>query len=264
MRILVVDDKIEISKRLQRELQKEGHEVYYEISPLQVLERLKRAKRKGKSFNLLLLNIQMPEMDGLTLFSRIKEERLGVEAIILTGYRDEQMVIEAIRLGVKDYLNKPISLEQLDASILRVRENTLEENSGYQILVVDDEKELCERIRRELEKEGYQIAMAYNGEDCLNYFRNNRVDVLITDIKMPGMNGLEMLEKCKEIHDDFIPVIITGHGSHEVAVEALKLEAYNYLKKPLSLEELITSVKKGIEHLNIRRGSFALGEDKKF
>ena len=262
MRILVVDDKIEISRRLQRELQKEGHEVYYEISPLLVLEKLKKARRKSKPFDLLLLNIQMPEIDGLTLFSRIKEERLGVEAIILTGYHNEQMVIEAIRLGVKDYLNKPISLERLDASILRVHENRVEEaNSNYQILVVDDEKELCERIRWELKKEGYQVAMAYDGEDCLDYFKKNTVDVLITDIKMPGINGLEMLEKCREIHNDFTSIVITGHGNHKAAIEALKLETFNYLKKPLSLEELITSVKKGVEQINIRRGSFALRED---
>jgi YesN/AraC family two-component response regulator len=69
-----------------------------------VLEELKKARSEGRPFNLLLLNVQMPEMNGLTLFSRIREKRLGVETIIMSGYQDEQVVMEAIRLSVNDYL----------------------------------------------------------------------------------------------------------------------------------------------------------------
>jgi len=263
VRILIVDDEVAICKRLQRELQKEGHQVDYQTFPLGVLEELKKARRAGHPFNLLLLNVTMPEMDGLTLFARIREERLGVEAIIMTGYRDEQMVITAIRLSVKDYLNKPVSLEQLDAAMLRVREAAIERSNHYQkyhILVVDDEPDLCRRIRRELEKEGYCAAAAFSPEECLDYFRKNRVDVLIADVKMPGMTGLEMLERCQEINADFVAIIITGHGDHEVAAESLRLGVYDYLKKPLSLEQLVTSVKKGIERLDVSHALSALKE----
>ena len=260
MKILIVDDEEAICLRLQRELEKEGHEVFYRTSPLVVLEELKKARREGRPVNLLLLNVQMPEMNGLTLFSRIREERLGVGAIIMSGYQDEQVVMEAIRLSVKDYLKKPISLAELDASLFRAREKIIEaanSNAMYQLLVADDEREICMRIKRELEKEGYQVAVAYNGEQCLEYFKNNRVDMLITDIKMPGMSGLELVEKCRETTDDFVSIIITGHGDYEKASKSLKLGVYDYLKKPLSVDELITTVKKGIEQLNIRRGSSA-------
>ena len=256
MRILIVDDEIGICQRLQRELQKEGHQVDYQTSPLGVLEELKQARGAGDPFNLLLLNVKMPAMDGLTLFARIREQRLGVEAIIMTGYRDEQTVIEAIRLSAKDYLNKPVSLEQLDAAMFRVREAAIEHSNNYQkyhILVVDDEPDLCRRIRRELAKEGYRTTVAFGPEECLDYFRKNRVDVLIADVKMPGMSGLEMLERCRQINADFVTIIITGHGDHEVATESLRLGVYDYLKKPLSLDELVTSVKKGIERLDVSR-----------
>jgi len=263
MRILIVDDEVAICQRLQRELQKEGHQVDYQTFPLGVLEELKKARRAGTPFNLLLLNVKMPAMDGLTLFSRIREERLGVEAIIMTGYRDEQTVSEAIHLSVKDYLNKPVSLEELDAAMFRVREEAIERSNAYRkyhILVVDDEPDLCRRIRRELAKEGYRTAVAFGPEECLDYFRKNRVDVLIADIKMPGMSGLEMLERCQEINADFVTIIITGHGDHEVAAESLRLGVYDYLKKPLSLDELVTSVKKGIERLEVSRALSAAKE----
>ena len=258
MKILIVDDEEAICLRLQRELEKESHEVYYETSPLRVLEELKRARRENKPYELLLLNIQMPGMNGLTLFSRIREERLGVEAIIMTGYQDEQVVIEAIRLSVKDYLNKPISLQELYASVSRAEEKLIEANNNngkHRILVIDDERGLCTRIKRELEKEGYKVAVAYNGSDGLDYFERHHVDMLIVDVRMPGMSGLELIEKCRQSTDDFVSIIITGHGDHEIAKEALKLDVFDYLKKPISLDKLITSVKKGLEQLNVRRGS---------
>jgi len=256
MKILIVDDEVAICQRLQRELQKEGHQVDYQTSPLGVLEELKKARRAGNPFNLLLLNVQMPAMDGLTLFARIREERLGVEAIIMTGSRDERTVIEAIRLSARDYLNKPVSLEELDTAMVRVREEAIERSNHYRkyhILVVDDEPDLCQRVRQELAKEGYRTDVAFSPEECLDYFRKNRVDVLIADVKMPGMTGLEMLERCKEINADFVAIIITGHGDHEVATASLHLGAYDYLKKPLSLEQLVISVKKGIERLDVSR-----------
>ena len=265
MKILIVDDELAICQRLKRELEKEDHEVYYETSPLYVLERLKKARREGKPFNLLLLDIIMPEMDGFTLFRQIKEERQRVEVIFMTGYREEETVIGAIRLSARNYLNKPISLEELDVVVSHLHKKAIEAkniNEKCRILVVDDEKDLCVRIKRELDKEGYQTAVAYNAEECMDYFRKKKVDVLIADIKMPGMSGLEMLKKCRAINDDFVSIIITGHGNHETAKKALKLGVYDYLKKPLSLDELITGVKKGIEHLNGLRGISTLKEDK--
>ena len=83
------------------------------------------------------------------------------------------------------------------------------------------------------------------------------------------MTGLEMLERCKEINADFVTIIITCHGDHEVAAESLRVRVYDYLKKPLSLEQLVASVKKGIERLRVSRALSSLkettkeGDDKK-
>ncbi|MGB2727194.1 MAG: response regulator, partial [Halobacteriota archaeon] len=170
-----------------------------------------------------------------------------------------QVVVEAIRLNVKNYLNKPISLEELSACVSHAQERLIEEtnnNEKHQILVVDDEKALADRIKQELEKEGYTVAVVYNGQDGLDYFERHRVDMLIVDVRMPAMDGLELIDRCQQINNDFTSIIITGHGDHEIARKALKKGVFDYLKKPLSLDKLITSVKKGIEHLNASRGKF--------
>ena len=256
MKTLIVDDEIEVCQRLQLEVKKQGCKAEYTTSSVNALEKLKNAENKGEACDLLILDIKMPEMDGLTILKKVKEAAFNLDVIIITGYDNEDNAIEAIRLGVFDYLCKPISLDDLRTAIFRVQQKraieqkmTLEQS----ILIVDDEKELCERVRRELEKEGYQVATAYDGAEGLEYFKNNRVEVVILDIRMPGMNGLEMLKKCREIDDSFISIIITAFSDYEKVTEALKLGVFNYFKKPVSLKELIGSVHKGIDQICVRR-----------
>jgi PAS domain S-box-containing protein len=257
MRVLIVDDEPEICQRLQWELRKEGREVEYATSAIGVLERLKNAEQEGRAYALLLLDLRMPKVDGLSLLREIREARLDLDVVVITGYGDEDKALESIRLGAVDYLPKPISLEALRTAVFRVQQKRAAEEKRaleYSVLVVDDEKELGELIKRELDKEGYRTAVAYDGVEGLDHFSHNWVDVAIVDIKMPRMSGLEMLEKCREITDDFISIIITSYGDEERAIQALQLGVFNYLRKPVSLEELVTSVSKGIGVLNLRRG----------
>ncbi|MEW6377108.1 MAG: response regulator [Thermodesulfobacteriota bacterium] len=257
MKGLIVDDEEDICKRLQSELKKEGFEAEYTTSPVGVIKRLHNAKRKEKPYELLLLDLKMPKVGGFELLKEIREARLDMDVVVITGYGDEEKAMEAIRLGAVDYLRKPISLEELNTAIFRVQQKrTIEAKQAlrHSILVVDDEKDVCTRIKRELDKEGYQTAVAYDGVEGLDYFKNYRVDVVIADIRMPKMDGLEMLKACREITDNFVSIIITGHGDHETAIEALKLGVSNYLRKPISSEELVVSVNKGIDLLLLRRG----------
>ena len=256
MRVLIVDDEVGICQSLQRELHKEGHEVDSETSPVRVLEKLRNAKKGTGPYDLLLLDIRMPQIDGLSLLQEIQEAQLDLDVILITGHGDEDKAIESIRLGAVDYLRKPISLEELHTAIFRVQQKKAEEAKmafEHRILVVDDEKELCARLKSELDKEGYRVAVAYDGDEGLEYFKNNRVDLALVDIKMPRMSGLEMLKRCQIITDDFVSIIITGHGDHEAAIEALRLGVFSYLRKPLPLDELLASVNKGIDLLLLRR-----------
>jgi two-component sensor histidine kinase/DNA-binding response OmpR family regulator len=261
MKVLIVDDEEEICKRLQRELQKGGYDVEYTTQPVGVVEKLREAKKKGRNyaFDLLLLDLRMPEIDGFTVLKEIREAELGLDVIIITGYGDvDDAIIESIRLGAIDYLKKPISFEELRTAIFRVQEKRAPGNIlKYRILVVDDEKDLCALIKCELEKEGYDVAVAYDGVEGLDYFKNHRLDILLADIKMPRMSGLEMLERCRAINPDFVAIIFTGHGNFEKAIKALKLGVFDYLVKPISLEELVISVSKGIDMLLLRRSLLA-------
>ncbi|MGM0370757.1 MAG: response regulator [Bacillota bacterium] len=114
------------------------------------------------------------------------------------------------------------------------------------VLIIDDEK----NIRLTLEKcltDDYEVATAVNGEDALNNFAANEFAVVLLDMNLPGLDGLEVLEKIKEIDKEVKVIIITGYGSVETAVETMKLGAIDYLRKPFTPDEIKAAVKGVIE-----------------
>jgi two-component system nitrogen regulation response regulator NtrX len=126
----------------------------------------------------------------------------------------------------------------------------------HNILVIDDELGIRESLQGVLEDEGYVAATAENGEAGLELLRKRPFDVVLLDIWLPGIDGLDILEKIKENHDsEDSPevIIISGHGTIETAVRATKLGAFDFLEKPLSLERTLILVKNALEAKRLRR-----------
>jgi two-component system nitrogen regulation response regulator NtrX len=120
------------------------------------------------------------------------------------------------------------------------------------VLVVDDEAGIRESLAGILEDEGYRVSTAPDGEKCLAQVRDNHYDVVLLDIWMPGLDGLDTLEQLKDVDDRPEVVIISGHGNIESAVRATKLGAYDFLEKPLSLERTLIVVKNAGEARRLR------------
>lgn len=106
------------------------------------------------------------------------------------------------------------------------------------VLLVDDEQDFVEILTMRLEEAGEQVTPAYNGQECLEKLAAKEFDVVILDIKMPGMDGIQTLRNIKSSHPLVEVILLTGHGSTETAVEGMKLGAYDYLLKPADFEDL--------------------------
>lgn len=119
------------------------------------------------------------------------------------------------------------------------------------ILVVDDEIHIRESISYILEKNEFDVSMAQNGEEALGFIEKNDVDIVISDISMPKLDGISLLKKITEVSPKTFVIIITAYASIETAVKALRLGAFDYLMKPLNLNEVLYRINRLIEHKNL-------------
>lgn len=128
------------------------------------------------------------------------------------------------------------------------------EHENSTVLVVDDEGAIRYSVTKTLERVGYQVVTASSGEEALEILVGQNFDVVLTDIRMPGISGVDLLARIKEQSPDAIVILMTGYASLGTAVESLRLGAHDYLIKPSTSEDIRDSVKRGIERAqNLRR-----------
>ncbi len=128
------------------------------------------------------------------------------------------------------------------------------------ILIVDDEKNYLIILEALLAPEGYEIITEDNASNALRLIREADLDLVITDMKMPGKNGIQILEEAKNIDPELPVIIMTAYGTIEMAVEAMKKRAYDYITKPFRNEELKLTVKKGLELYRLKKENRLLSE----
>ena len=115
------------------------------------------------------------------------------------------------------------------------------------VLIVDDEPMISDVLARRLSKEGYTCIRAKNGKEALQYFYNESFSLIISDIKMPEMGGLELLKKLKTLSPRIMVIMITAYPDLDMAVEAMRLGAYDFITKPVTLDLVVLSVKNALE-----------------
>jgi two-component system, NtrC family, nitrogen regulation response regulator NtrX len=115
------------------------------------------------------------------------------------------------------------------------------------ILVIDDEKSIRDTLQEILEYEGYSLDIAADGTEALELLSKKKFDIVLCDIKMPKMDGIEVLEKIMESTSDTQVIMISGHGNIDTAVEAIKKGAYDFIEKPLDLNRLLITVRNALD-----------------
>jgi len=115
------------------------------------------------------------------------------------------------------------------------------------ILVIDDEPGIREGIKRGLTPQGYIVETAENGEQGLALFRQNPCDLVLIDVMMPGISGIDLIGETHRIDPEAVCIIITGYATVEMAVRAIKEGAYDFLTKPFSVDDLLLVVRQGLE-----------------
>jgi PAS domain S-box-containing protein len=129
----------------------------------------------------------------------------------------------------------------------------MQQLDSIKLLVIDDEEANVRVLAITLRSDGYEVLTAYSGEEGLSVFKKDTPDIVLTDIKMPGMDGIEVLQKIKAMEPDAEVIIITGHGDIDNAIEALQYGASDFINKPIRDEALSIALKRAQEKLDIKR-----------
>lgn len=250
-KVLVIEDDDTSRQQLVKAIRKEGYEVLAAENGGAGLEVFKKELPE-----IVITDLKMPGIDGLEVMHTVKRLSTSVQVILITAYGETDTAISALREGALDYLKKPLDLDLLTTALGRAREKIIEHKKSIPfptMLLAEDDGPIREYIARVLEKEGWKVFAAADGEEAINVFEQTKIDIVLLDIKMPKKDGLQALHEMRGISDDFEAIVFTGYGDETSAIQALRDGAINFLKKPVDLEELVLAVEKGLEKLHTER-----------
>src|SRR4030043_1178756 len=135
------------------------------------------------------------------------------------------------------------------------------EDRGHKVLVVDDDLEMCGLLSDVLKGEGFSVTAIHDSFEASKILKKEEFDVVITDLKMKGLKGLDLLEKAKQVAPLTPVIIIQAFGTIESAIKAMKMGAYDYVTKPFQMDELILTVKKALENRFLKKEGVRLKKE---
>ncbi|MBF0100221.1 MAG: response regulator [Desulfobacterales bacterium] len=249
--VLIVDDDSTIRELLEKVVKRFFFETYIANNGQNALDVIGE-----KPIDIVLVDIKLPDIDGISLIEEIKTLNPNCEVIVITGFGSVDIATQSLRKGAIDYIEKPINLDELSTALGRAVEKLIEkEQLIYRntLLVIDDDNQVVYRMKRFLVDSGYDVYTATSGEQGLQIVESHKVDVVLTDIKMKGMDGIEVLRKVKQFYDDVEVIMMTGFKDEETSINALRAGAIDYINKPVNLDELLFAIKKAIDRINLHR-----------
>ncbi|MBN1213090.1 MAG: response regulator [candidate division Zixibacteria bacterium] len=248
IKLLMADDEKEFLETSARALGRRDFDIHLAYDGTTALQMMQQDR-----YDIVILDVKMPGLDGVEVFRRMQELWPYVPVILLTGHGSINQAFQTSKEGVADYLTKPCDIDELTSHIKdvltragkRIKPSLTpsdEENELVHVLLVDDEVELLESLKKILERRQMEIHIAQTGEKALELLKDTFIDVVVLDVKMPGMDGLEVLQKIKKSFPTVEVILLTGHPSVETAIKGIKLGASEYFIKPAKEDALVNII----------------------
>jgi DNA-binding NtrC family response regulator len=232
--ILVVDDEVDTCRNLSDILSDLGYRVDVAYDGLSALEKVKQ-----NAYDVALLDLKMPGMNGLELFHHIRQLRSGTVGIIVTAYAGTDTTERALAAGAWQVLAKPVDFTRL----LRL----VEEAVGQPlVLIVDDDPDLCGSLRDVLEERGYRVCLAHDEAVAAGHLRDTSFRVVLLDMRLPDGDGAHLYQLVRQVNPQARTVVITGYrGEMEKRVEeVLRQGADAVCYKPFDVSGLLATLER--------------------
>lgn len=232
IRILVVDDNQDLAEILADILDLNGFYVDIAYDGESAIEQFRK-----NDYDLAFMDVKLPGMNGVESFLQIRKIKPNARVIMMTGFSVEHLLDEAVRHGAWAVMHKPLEIPK----VLDMLENM---GSDGVVLVADDDPFFSQMLREVLSKQGYQVLLAHDGNEVLEQIQNQPIDLLILDLQMPVLSGLEVYVKLKKMDMSVPTIIITGHATEEnTSLDYLRdMAVSGILTKPFHPEVLIGQI----------------------
>jgi CheY-like chemotaxis protein len=233
--VLIVDDNESLARTASFVLRRKGFETMTAKDGLEALERVKAAR-----FDVILMDIKMPNMDGVETYRRIKEIHPDVIVVMMTAYTMSEKVKQALEEGAYSVLYKPLDLEK----VVELIGKAMDASNDTVVMVVDDEESACVTLKNILARRGCQVSVAHTGEEAIDRVREQAYDLILLDMKLPTIDGLETYNRIKKIRPGTLVIVMTAYREemNDRIREALDACAFSCLYKPLDVENLLGMV----------------------
>ena len=250
VKILVIDDDRMNCDLLQAVLTRHGYEVHTATSGLEGLALFRQHNPR-----VTILDLRMPQMDGLTVLKEIRAIDPHAPVIILGGGATEIQENQARALRVTDFVRRGLSLDVLVEGVNRVVQQPVRKqegaadgaagpvaDTGESILVVDDDQLVCDLLVQFLGLRGSRTLGAKDGAEALKMVEQASPELILLDLMLPGMSGVEVLRRLRDMNYTGAVIIITGSYDEELLEEAWSLQPQEVIGKPIDLEKLLAII----------------------
>lgn len=232
--ILVVDDDVDTCRNLSDILTDLGHHVEVAHDGPSALDLVRK-----RHYDVALLDLKMPGMDGLELYREIRRLRSDTVALIVTAYAGGSTVEDALAAGAWQVLAKPVDFPLLLGLVGQVMDQPL-------VLVVDDDPDLCATLWDLLREQGYRVAIAHDEPTAAQRLRDAAFRVVLIDMKLPGADGTSVYRLVRQANPLAHTVVITGHRAEleEMVKQVIDEGADAVCYKPFDVAKLLTTLER--------------------
>ncbi len=229
-RVMIVDDDRDLAESLAELIEMHGHKVAIASNGKEALERFRE-----QDFDVTFMDVRMPVMNGVDSFLEIRKLHPAAKVVMMTGFK-EAMVTRALEGGALGLLHKPFRLDDLMAK--------LEDATKPLVLLVDDDEDFAEALGELLQGHGYKTSIAATGKDAVIRVQAGGIDVLILDLRLPVMDGLEVYKTLKAQGNPPPTIIVSGNlDLNRDTVEVLRaMEVKECFAKPVDPGALLSTI----------------------
>lgn len=232
LRILVVDDSRDFAESLADALEPRGHTVALAFSGEEAVQRF-----ETEDFDITFMDVRLPGMNGVESFFALRKMKPDAKVMMMTAHSVEPLLRQAVDGGAVGVLRKPFDMDDLLKTLDTIRPAGI-------VLVVDDDEDFAESVEKFLTDRGYRVLVARTGEEAVATVLANSIDLLVLDLRLPVLSGLEVYLELKK-HDRAVPtIIVTAYAAEEKeTIDALRsMSVAGCLVKPFEPTELLAAL----------------------